>query len=90
MQSLGIEPVRDAQLDTAGGDLASEAYAVRVHLGWQQDLPPDPIPLIVYRAELDGVDVLVGLDVIRHGKLVVDGLKGEYELLLPRTVRPIP
>lgn len=88
VQGLRIEPVFDAQLNTADGGRPTEAYAVTLHLGWQLDLPPDPMPLIVYRAAPAGVDVLVGLDVLRRGRLILDGPRSEYELFLPRT-RPV-
>ena len=84
VQSLRLEPVGDAQLYTADGDCPTKAYAVTVQVGWQLHLPPSPIPLVVYRAAPAGVDVLVGLDVLRYGRLTLDGPKGEYELLLPR------
>ena len=88
MQGLRLEPVGDAQLYTAGdgSPTPTKAYAVTIQVGWQSRLPPNPIPLVVYGAAPAGVDVLLGLDVLRHGKLTVDGPKGEYELLLPRTV----
>ena len=87
VQSLRIEPVFDARLYTADGNRSTEAYAVTIHMGWQLDLPPDPMPLIVYRAAPAGVDVLIGLDVLRQGRLILDGPSGEYELFLPRTAR---
>ena len=90
VQSLSLEPVADAQLYTADGDRATKAYAVTAHVGWNAPSPPDPIPLVVYAASPSGVDMLIGLDVIRHGRLILNGPLGEYELFLPRTARPVP
>ena len=89
VQSLRLEPVSDAQLYTADRGRPTKAYAVTVHVGWNAHSPPDPIPLIVYGASPSGVDLLIGLDVIRRGRLNLDGPKGMYELFLPRSV-PAP
>lgn len=92
VQGLRLEPVGDAQLYTADDDrpTPTNVYAVTIQVGWQLRSPPNPIPLVVYRAAPAGVDVLVGLDVLRNGKLILDGPKGEYELFLPRTAGSLP
>jgi len=57
-----------------------------LHLGYRSDNPPDPIRVTAYDANVTGAEVLVGLDVLRRGRLILDGPKGEYDLFLPRGV----
>ena len=45
---------------------------------------------MAYDANLTDAEVLVGLDVLRLGRLMLNGPSGEYELFLPRAARPVP
>ena len=87
---LLLEPTRREDLATAAGTRRSGLYHVTLQLGWRDDHPPDPIQVQAYDAEVTGADVLVGLDVLRNGKLILDGPTGGYELFLPRTAGPLP
>lgn len=71
-------------LATASGSTKSGIYDLVLHLGYRSDDPPDPIRVTAYDANVTGAEVLVGLDVLRQGRLVLDGPNGEYELFLPR------
>ena len=82
--TLRLDPVRDALLHTASGKKRSAVYHVTVHLGWDQECPPDPVSVFAHEASVAGAEVLIGLDVLRLGKLIVDGPNARYELLLHR------
>lgn len=82
---LLLEPLAKATLQTASGERASAAFPVTLRLGWREDHPPDPISIRAFVAEVAGVDVLVGLDVLRRGEFVLYGPDSRFELILPRT-----
>lgn len=83
---LRLEPVRHAQLQTASGETRSAVYSLVLQLGWKLDRPPDPIPVSAHAAEM-GVEVLIGLDVLRQGELILYGPEERFELILPRGAR---
>lgn len=83
-ETLLLEPVRQAVLQTASGERSSAVFPLIVTLGWQQDRPPDPIMVTAHTADIVGAEVLVGLDVLRWGRLAIDGPNNRFELLLPR------
>lgn len=84
--TLRLDPVRYVPLHTASGKKRSAVYHLTVQLGWSDDNPPDPIPVFAHEAVVTGAEMLVGLDVLRKGRLVLDGPNGDYELFLPRGV----
>ena len=84
---LLLEPLRRAMMHTAAGERQTAIYYVTLRLGWKQDRPPDPIPVRAYSVEVTGADVLVGLDVLRQGKLVLNGPDARFELFLPLGAR---
>ncbi len=59
-------------------------YHLMLRVGWRDNHPPDPIPVRAYDADVTGAEVLMGLDVLRHGELILRGPEREFELLLPR------
>lgn len=83
---LRLEPVRHASLHTASGKTQSAVYSITLQLGWRQHRPPDPIPVTAHAAEIMGVEVLIGMDVLRQGELIIYGPDGRFELILPRRV----
>ena len=85
--TLRLDPVRYGPMHTASGEKRSAVYHLTVQLDWSDDHPPDPIPVFAHEAVVAGAEMLVGLDVLRQGRLVLDGPKGEYELFLPRRAR---
>lgn len=90
-ETLSLSLVGRAGLRTALREETVGVYFVSLLLGWQQDHPPDRISVrALAPPEVLGAEVLIGLDVLRHGKLTVDGPKGEYDLLLLRTDRAAP
>ena len=90
-ETLSLTAVARASLQTALKEERVGVYFVTLLLAWRQDQPPDPIPVrALAPPEVLGAEVLIGLDVLRHGELVVYGPDSRYELLLPRTARPVP
>ncbi|MYB09977.1 MAG: hypothetical protein F4Y28_08365 [Acidimicrobiia bacterium] len=83
-ERLLLVPVREALLQTASGERPSAVYPLTLTLGWRQDRPPDPIMVTAHTADIVGADVLIGLDVLRRGRLAIDGPNNRFELLLPR------
>ena len=76
-----------AKLRTALTEQSVGVYFVTLLLGWRKDQPPDPISVrALAPPKVLGAEVLIGLDVLRHGRLAVDGPKGVYELFLPQSV----
>lgn len=84
-ESLLLEPVRRAVLLTASGERPSAVYPLTMTLGWRQDRPPAPVMVAAHEVEIVGADVLIGLDVLRLGRLTLDGPTNRFELLLPRS-----
>ena len=84
VDKLLLEPLRPEVLFTASGPRESAIYYLTLQLGPREEHPPDPISVIAYSATVTGAELLVGLDVLRHGTLTLDGPNGDYELLLPR------
>jgi len=84
-ETLLLEPVRQAVLQTASGERSSSVFPLAVTLGWRQDRPPDPIMVTAHTADIAGAEVLIGLDILRRGILTVDGPSRRFELLLPRS-----
>ena len=76
--------MRHATLHTASGVSQSAVYSLTLHLGKQQENPPDPIPVTAFVAEVLGAEVLIGLDVLRRGELILYGPEERFELILPR------
>ncbi|MCE2512397.1 MAG: hypothetical protein J4F50_07550 [Acidimicrobiia bacterium] len=87
---LLLEPTRREDLATASGPRQSGIYYLMLQVGWREGQPPAPIPVTAYDAEVMGAEVLVGLDVLRHGRLVLRGPEGQFELFLPPTARTDP
>lgn len=81
---LLLDPLEQARLRTASGDIRTAGYHVTLTLGWTEHQPPDPIPVRVYVAEIAGADALVGLDVLRQGEFTLYGRIGRFALTLPR------
>lgn len=81
---LLLDPVGRAMLRTASGEISSKVYSVMVRVGWCEPAPPDPIPVRAHVTEIDGSEMLVGLDVLSRGEFVLDGRRGRFELILPR------
>ncbi len=84
---LLLEPTRREDLATASGPRESGTYYLMLQVGWRQDQPPAAITVTAYDADVMGAEVLVGLDVLRHGRLVLNGPEGEFELFLPLSAR---
>ena len=90
-RAMLLEPVDYVTLHAASGESKSGVHHLSLQLDWRQDRPPDPISVRAQAVpEVLGADVLIGLDVLRHGELVLFGPDSRYELLLPRTTRPVP
>lgn len=81
---LLLDPVGRAMLRTASGEISSKVYSVVVRVGWCEQAPPDPIPVRAHVTEIDGSEMLVGLDVLSRGEFVLDGRRRRFELILPR------
>lgn len=90
VDKLLLEPLQPETLITASGPRESGIYDLALLLGPREEYPPDPISVLAYDATVMGAELLVGLDVLRHGRLTLDGPKGVYELFLPRTARSAP
>ena len=88
--TLRLDPVRYAPLTTAAGEKRSAVYHLTVQLAWDQDHPPDPISVFANEAIVTGAEMLIGLDVLRKGKLILDGPSDRYDLILPRSVPFLP
>ena len=84
VDKLLLEPLHRETLITASGPRDSGIYYLTLQLGPRDDHPPDPISVLAYDATVTGAELLIGLDVLTHGKLIIDGPKRRYELLLPR------
>ena len=84
VDKLLLEPVRRETLMTASGPRDSGIYYLTLQLGPREEHPPDPISVLAYDATVAGAELLIGLDVLTHGKLVIDGPNRRYELILPR------
>ena len=85
---LLLEPLELATMHTASGVQGSAVYYVELRLGWRQEHPPDPLTVRAYSVALKGAGVLVGLDVLRLGRLNLDGPNRRFELFLPRRREP--
>lgn len=86
-----LEPVAQANVSTPSGPVKSAVYHLMLQLGSQLDRPSDPIAILAHTVpEVLGGEVLIGLDVLRQGKLVLYGPENRYELILPRTAEPTP
>ena len=83
--TLRLDPVRYAPLTTASGERRSAVYHLTVQLACDQGRPPDPISVFAHEALVTGAEMLIGLDVLRKGKLILDGPSNRYELMLPRS-----
>ncbi len=74
------------KLQTALGDDRVAVYSVTLQLAWRQDRPPDPISVhVLGTSQVLGAEILIGLDVLRLGRLVLFGPDSRYELFLPRS-----
>lgn len=87
---LLLEPLHHERLMTASGPRDSRVHYLTLQLGPREDHPPDPISVLVYEAAVTGAELLIGLDILRRGKLILDGPSDDYELLLPRSGHPGP
>lgn len=90
VDGLLLEPMRREDVATASGSRESGLYYLMLQVGWRDNHPPDPIPVLAYDAEVTGAEMLVGLDVLRHGELILRGPEGVFELSLPRSARLVP
>lgn len=87
---LLLEPTRHEDLATASRPRASGIYDLMLQVGWREGQPPAPIRVTAYDANVMGAEVLVGLDVLRHGWLFLHGPEGQFELFLPLPTRADP
>lgn len=86
VDKLLLDPIGYGPVHSALGRSESPIFAVTIQLAWKLQHRPDPIPVNAnVLPEILGADVLIGLDVLRLGKLVVFGPENRYELMLPRT-----
>ena len=85
---LLLEPLERTAMHTALGERVSAVYYVELRIGWRLDHPPDPITVRAHSVALKGAEVLVGLDVLRRGRLALDGPNRRFELFLPRNRQP--
>lgn len=78
-------------MTTASGQVDSVVYHLELQFGLTLDRLPHPISVRAHStpAVLDA-ELLIGLDVLRQGKLVLYGPENRYELTLPRTANPSP
>ena len=90
VDKLLLEPLQMETLITASGPRESGIYDLTLQLGPREEHSPDPLSVLAYDAMVTGAELLVGLDVLRHGRLTLDGPRGECELLLPRDSGPAP
>ncbi len=90
VDTLLLDPIRHGRLHSRSGLSGSAIYAVTLQLAWRLEHRPDPIPVSAYVMQeiLGDPEVLIGLDVLRQGKLLLFGLENRYELVLPRTIPP--
>lgn len=90
-QAMLLEPVAFATVHSTSGQSSSAVHYLSLHLDWRQELPPDPISVRAQAVpEVLGAKILIGLDVLRLGEFVLFGPDSRYELILPRTARPVP
>lgn len=87
VDKLLLEPLHRERLITASEPRDSGIYYLTLQLGALENHRPDPISVLAYDATVTGAELLIGLDVLRRGKLIVDGPNSGYELFLPRTDR---
>ena len=90
VDKLLLRPAGQGRMHSSSGLSLSRNYAVTLQLAWKLEHPPDPIPVSsAYEMQVLGSsEVLIGLDVLRLGKLVIYGPDDRYELTLPRSATP--
>ena len=83
--TLLLDPVGRTTVTNTSGAVRSDVYSLSLQFGLTLDRLPKPIEVSAPSVQgiLDGAELLIGLDVLRHGMLVVDGPERRYELILP-------
>ena len=90
VRAMLLEPVDYVTLHSASGQSRSGVHHLSLQLALQQERPPDPISVRAQAVpEVMGAEILVGLDVLRFGEFVMFGPDSRYELILPRSTRPV-
>lgn len=91
VRAMLLEPVDHMTLHSASGESRSAVHHLLLQIDSQQDRPPDPISVRAQAVPaVLGAEILIGLDVLRLGEFVLFGPDSRYELILPRTARPVP
>lgn len=83
-QRLLLDPVGRNSLSGAAGTVECPVYNLSLQFGFALDRLPAPIE--VFAPALPRIldaELLIGLDVLRHGRLTVYGPENRFELLLP-------
>ena len=90
VDKLLLDPISHRPLHSRSGLSGSAIYDVTLQPAWRLEHRPDPIPVSAYVVQevLGTPEVLIGLDVLRRGKLILLGLENRYKLNLPRTIHP--
>lgn len=90
-QAMLLEPVDHVTMHLASGESRSAVHHLSLQLDSMQERPPDPISVRAQAVpEVLGAHILIGLDVLRLGEFVLFGPDSQYELILPRSARPVP
>lgn len=84
VQRLLLDPVGRTLVSGAAGTVECPVYNLSLQFGLTLDRLPDPIEVIAPALPrvLDA-ELLIGLDVLRHGQLIVYGRENRFELRLP-------
>ena len=83
-QALATKPSGAYKVVTTAGIHRRHVYPIRVTLGPELNMPPDPIEVDAPEMSIEHGILLLGRDVLRQGELIWYGPGGRFELVLPR------
>lgn len=84
VSELLLDPVVRNSVSGTAGTVECPVYNLSLQFGFRLDRLPAPIEVFAPALqEILNAELLIGLDVLRHGRLTVYGPENRFELLLP-------